>query len=77
MYVTYIFGLRYRSMFSTVISMKSRSKPQGPPAKDSLSVELGGWFKANATGGGVIVIGVILVALGALGLAQVWMTLGM
>ena len=77
MYVTYILGLRYSSIFSTVTSMKSRSKPQGPPAKDSLSVELGGWFKANATGGGVIVIGVILVALGALGLAQVWMTLGM
>ena len=32
--------------------MTTRPKPSGPPAKDSLSVELGGWFKANATGGG-------------------------
>ena len=56
--------------------MSTRPKPPGPPAKDSLSVELGGWFKANATGGGVIVIGVILVALGALGLAQFWLTMG-
>ena len=57
--------------------MSTRQKPSPTPARDSLSVELGGWFKANATGGGVIVIGVILVALGALGLAQVWMTIGM
>lgn len=56
--------------------MSPRPKPSGSPAKDSLSVELGGWFKANATGGGVIVIGVILVALGALGLAQFWLTMG-
>lgn len=56
--------------------MTTRPKPSGPPAKDSLSVELGGWFKANATGGGVVVIGVILVALGALGLAQFWLTMG-
>jgi hypothetical protein len=63
-------------MFCTVLGMSTRPKPAGPPAKDSLSVELGGWFKANATGGGVIVIGVILVALGALGLAQFWLTVG-
>lgn len=55
--------------------MVTRSKPSQPPPKDSLSVELGGWFKAHATGGGVIVIGVILVVLGALGLAQAWLTL--
>lgn len=63
-------------MFYTVTTMTTRPKPSGPPAKDSLSVELGGWFKANATGGGVVVIGVILVALGALGLAQFWLTMG-
>ena len=53
--------------------MSTRPQPTEPPARDSLSVELGGWFKANATGGGVIVIGVILVALGAFGLAQIWL----
>ena len=29
------------------------------PARDSLSVELGGWFKAHATGAGVIAIPVM------------------
>ena len=57
--------------------MSTRQKPSRTPARDSLSVELGGWFKANATGAGVIVIGFILVALGALGLVQVWMTMGL
>lgn len=76
MYISYALILRKISMFHTVRAMSTRPKPSGPPAKDSLSVELGGWFKANATGGGVIVIGVILVALGALGLAQFWLTMG-
>lgn len=56
--------------------MTQRARPPVPPSKDSLSVELGGWFKANATGFGVVVIGVILVVLGGLGLVQVWLTLG-
>lgn len=43
--------------------------------KDSLSVELGGWFKASATGRGVFVIGLILLFFGALGLAQAWLGL--
>lgn len=76
MYISYELPLRKRSMFYTILGMSTHPKPSGPPAKDSLSVELGGWFKANATGGGVIVIGVILVALGALGLAQFWLTMG-
>lgn len=57
--------------------MVTRSKSPASQARDSLSVEVGGWFKANATGGGVIVIGVILVILALIGLAQVWMTLGL
>ncbi len=57
--------------------MVTRSSRPAPQAKDSLSVEVGGWFKANATGGGVVVIGVILVILALVGLGQVWMTLGM
>lgn len=56
--------------------MVTRMKPTGPQPKDTLSVEVGNWFKANATGGGVLVIGVILVLLALIGLAQVWITLG-
>lgn len=52
--------------------MTQRAKPPVPPSKDSLSVELGGWFKANATGRGIFVIGVIVVVLVAGALAQVW-----
>ena len=55
--------------------MVSRSKPPPSAAKDSLTVEVGGWFKANATGAGVFVIGIILVVLACLRLAQVWLSL--
>ena len=55
--------------------MVTRSKPPLQAAKDSLSVEVGGWFKANATGAGVFVIGAILVILAVLGLLQVWLSL--
>jgi hypothetical protein len=55
--------------------MVTRSKPPSQPTKDSLSVEVGGWFKANATGAGVFVIGAILVILAALGLLQLWLGL--
>jgi hypothetical protein len=34
-----------------------------PAAKDSLSVELGSWFKAHATGRGVLVIPVVVAVL--------------
>lgn len=43
-----------------------------PPSKDSLSVELGGWFKAHATGAGVIAIPVIVVVVAAVAVAQGW-----
>ena len=56
--------------------MVTRSKLDGSQARDTLSVEVGNWFKANATGRGVLVIGVILVLLALIGLAQVWITLG-
>ena len=59
--------------------METRSNkppPTQPQSRDSLSVEIGRWFKADATGGGVVVIGVILVILALVGLAQVWLTLG-
>lgn len=55
--------------------MSSRAKPSRPTARDSLTVEVGGWFKANATGAGVFVIGVILVILALLGLLQFWLSL--
>jgi hypothetical protein len=57
------------------LTMPTTRKPS-EPAKDSLSVELGGWFKASATGRGVFVIGVILLFLGALGLLQAWLGIG-
>lgn len=56
-------------------NMPTPRKPT-EPVKDSLSVELGGWFKASATGRGVFVIGVILLFLGAIGLLQAWLGLG-
>jgi hypothetical protein len=48
--------------------------PPPPPAQDSLSVELGAWFKAKATGKGVFVIGGILVLLAGVGLVQLWLS---
>lgn len=39
--------------------------PPPPPPKNSLSVELGGWFKAHATGLGVVAIPLIVIALAA------------
>jgi hypothetical protein len=54
--------------------MSNPKVPARAPSKDSLSVELGGWFKANATGKGVFVIGAVLVAIGLLGLAEVWVS---
>ncbi len=54
--------------------MNTRKPPSVPPEADSLSVEVGSWFKANATGKGVFVIGAILIVLACLGLAQLWLT---
>ncbi len=42
--------------------------PPPTPPKSSLSVELGGWFKAHATGLGVIAIPFIVLALAAVAL---------
>ncbi|WP_293400836.1 hypothetical protein [Phenylobacterium sp.] len=55
--------------------MVERAKPSEPQPKDTLSVEVGDWFKANATGRGVLVIGVVLVLLALVGLAQLWVSL--
>jgi hypothetical protein len=54
--------------FSYCQSMASPRKPNGPSARDSLSVELGGWFRAHATGAGVIAIPIVVavVTVGAL-----------
>ena len=48
--------------------------PPPPPAQDSLSVELGAWFKAKATGKGVFVVGGILVLLAGVGLVELWLS---
>jgi hypothetical protein len=61
MYLTYDFG------------MSSTPKPAEKPPRDSLSVELGGWFKARATGAGVIAIPVIILVLAALAFGQGWL----
>ena len=50
--------------------MTQSSKPTPPPSRDSLSVEVGGWFKAHATGAGVIAIPLLLAVLAAAALAQ-------
>lgn len=50
--------------------MVMRSKPPTPPAKDSISVELGDWFKAHATGGGVIAVPFVVIAILAAALAR-------
>lgn len=46
-----------------------------PETKDSLSVEIGGWFKAKATGAGVVAIPALLVLLGLFALATSWLGL--
>lgn len=55
--------------------MRTPVTPPTPAAPDTLSVQVGNWFKASATGRGVFVIGVTLVLLAALGFAQVWLSL--
>ena len=53
--------------------MPSAPTPPSPPPRDSLSVELGGWFKAHATGAGVIAIPIVVLAVAAIGLAgRLW-----
>lgn len=50
-----------------------RSHPPTPPAKDSLSVEVGGWFAARATGAGVVALPIVVLLLAAAGLALGWL----
>jgi hypothetical protein len=52
--------------------MVETRKPNETP-RDSLSVELGGWFKAHATGAGVIAIPIVVLVLAALAFAQGWL----
>ena len=54
--------------------MRTPVTPPGPAAPDTLSVQVGNWFKATATGKGVFVIGVTLVILAVLGLVQLWLS---
>lgn len=46
------------------MAQSEKSSPVTP--RNSLSVEIGSWFKAHATGLGVIVIPVIVLVLGGL-----------
>jgi hypothetical protein len=50
--------------------MSQSSKQVEKSDRDSLSVELGGWFKAHATGAGVIAIPVVVLVLAAVALLQ-------
>ena len=54
--------------------MRTPLTPPTPSAPDTLSVQVGHWFKATATGKGVFVIGVTLVILALLGLVQLWLS---
>lgn len=58
-------------MYLTYNTGMSRSlKPAEKPPRDSLSVELGGWFKAHATGAGVIAIPIVVLVVALMALAQ-------
>jgi len=48
--------------------MRSPEKQPLPTAPDSLSIQLGDWFKAHATGKGVIAIPVVIVVVAAVGI---------
>ena len=47
--------------------MPSPRKHPLPSAPDSLSIQLGDWFKAHATGRGVIAIPIVVVIIAAVG----------
>lgn len=44
-----------------------------PTERNTLSVEFGSWFKARATGAGVIAIPLIVLVLGCVAMARVWL----
>lgn len=50
--------------------MRPPEKHPLPAAPDSLSIQLGDWFKAHATGKGVIAIPVVIVVVAAVGLVH-------
>ena len=48
--------------------MEPSQKSELPPERNSLSVEIGGWFRAPATGFGVIAIPLVIFLLAGLSL---------
>lgn len=76
MYLTYRFGLAKRLYVSYSVCMALKSAPR-PSAKDSLTVRIGTWFEARATGEGVREVRIIalpvvvLLVLGGLAL-RLW-----
>jgi hypothetical protein len=50
--------------------MPPQEKSAEPRERDSLSVEIGGWFKAHATGRGVIAIPLLIAVLAAVEVAR-------
>ena len=53
-----------------ITRMTSPRKPTPSRAKDFLSIEVGNWFKATATGGGVLVAPLVILLLVVAALAQ-------
>ncbi|MDP3749270.1 MAG: hypothetical protein Q8Q88_19715 [Phenylobacterium sp.] len=56
--------------------MRLPKPPQEAPTRDSLSVEVGGWFKAHATGNGVIAIPIVLAIVVMAIAVQAWLSAG-
>lgn len=49
-------------------------KTPSPPARDSLSVKLGAFFEAHATGWGVLAIPIVVVLLSVAAFLRIWLT---
>jgi hypothetical protein len=46
-----------------------------PPSPDSISVKLGGWFEAHATGRGVLAVPVVVLVLALVAAAKLYFSL--
>ena len=58
---------------NTVDDMPRPPVRSARPPRDTLSVKLGGWFEAHATGSGVIAVPVIVVLVLAAAVARLWL----
>jgi len=58
----------------TVVGMRTPARRLPAKSTDSLSVELGGWFRAHATGKGVVAIPIVVVVVAAVELIRTFAT---